>query len=76
MGSRANAKNRYEQLTVRANALREELHTEIDRILHDTIKFKIHVQTNLSDYENFVADELEKELCSDEMKEDTRTLEM
>ncbi|KAL2113155.1 hypothetical protein VUR80DRAFT_10024 [Thermomyces stellatus] len=66
----------YEQLTVRANALREELHTEIDRILHDTIKFKIHIQTNLSDYENFVADELEKELCSDEMKEDTRAVEM
>lgn len=75
MGGGANARRRYEQLTVRANALREDLHTEIDKILHDTIKFKIHIQTNLSEYENFVADELEKELCSDEMGENTRALE-
>ena len=62
---------------MRANALREELHTEIDKILHDTIKFKIHIQSNLSDYENFVADELEKELGSDELREDTtRALDM
>ncbi|KAL5598556.1 hypothetical protein BROUX41_003514 [Berkeleyomyces rouxiae] len=59
----------YEQLVVRANALREELHTEIDRMLNDVIKFKIHVQKNLDDYEGFVADELEKELGSDEMLE-------
>lgn len=55
--------------------MREDLHTEIDKILHDTIKFKIHIQTNLSEYENFVADELEKELCSDEMGESTHALE-
>ncbi|KAL2890536.1 putative kinetochore protein NDC80 [Ceratocystis lukuohia] len=60
----------YEQLVVRANALREELHTEIDRMLNDVIKFKIHVQKNLDDYEGFVADELEKELGSEEMLED------
>ncbi|PKS12866.1 hypothetical protein jhhlp_000206 [Lomentospora prolificans] len=66
----------YEQLTVRANALREELHTEIDRILNDVIKFKIHIQKNLDDYEGFVADELEKELGSDEMNENTRGLDM
>lgn len=67
---------RYEQLVLRANALREELHTEIDRMLNDVIKFKIHIQKNLDDYEGFVADELEKELGSDEMKEDTRALDM
>ncbi|WAO85794.1 Kinetochore protein NDC80 [Fusarium falciforme] len=66
----------YEQLVLRANALREELHTEIDRMLNDVIKFKIHVQKNLDDYEGFVADELEKELGSEEMGEDTRQVDM
>lgn len=67
---------RYEQLVLRANALREELHTEIDRMLNDVIKFKIHVQKNLDDYEGFVADELEKELGGDEMRDDTRPMDM
>ncbi|KAF4455869.1 kinetochore protein NDC80, partial [Fusarium austroafricanum] len=66
----------YEQLVLQANALREELHTEIDRMLNDVIKFKIHVQKNLDDYEGFVADELEKELGSDEMGEETRQMDM
>ncbi|CAN8097957.1 unnamed protein product [Discula destructiva] len=51
----------YEQLTIRANALRDELHTEITRMLNDTIKFKMHVQKGLEDYESFVADEMQKE---------------
>ena len=68
--------SRYEQLVLRANSLREELHTEIDRMLNDVIKFKIHVQKNLDDYEGFVADELEKELGSEEMKDDTRAMDM
>ncbi|KAH7312208.1 HEC/Ndc80p family-domain-containing protein [Stachybotrys elegans] len=66
----------YEQLVLRANALREELHTEIDRILNDVIKFKIHIQKNLDDYEGFVADELEKELGSDEVRDETRAMDM
>ena len=67
---------RYEQLVLQANALREELHTEIDRMLNDVIKFKIHVQKSLDDYEGFVTEELEKELGSDEMAEDTRQIDM
>lgn len=51
----------YEQLTIRAAALREELHTEIERMLNDIIKFKVHVQKSLEDYEMFVAEEVEKE---------------
>ncbi|KAB5566818.1 HEC/Ndc80p family-domain-containing protein [Coniochaeta sp. 2T2.1] len=66
----------YEQLTLRSNALREELHTETMRMLNDVIKFKMHVQKNLEDYESFVADELEKELGSDEMGDETRQVEM
>lgn len=61
----------YDQLTQRASALREELHTETERIISDVIKFKIHIQKGLEDYEGFVADELEKELAAeDEMDED------
>ncbi|KAL2015447.1 hypothetical protein VTK56DRAFT_5409 [Thermocarpiscus australiensis] len=66
----------YEQLTLRANALREELHTETMRMLNDVIKFKMHIQKSLEEYESFVADELEKELGSDEMREDTQAVDV
>ncbi|KAI4246819.1 MAG: hypothetical protein L6R40_001848 [Gallowayella cf. fulva] len=55
----------YEQLTLRANALREELHTEIEKMLNDIIKFKVHVQKSLEDYEGFVVEEVESELGGD-----------
>ncbi|KAJ4386994.1 kinetochore-associated Ndc80 complex subunit ndc80 [Neurospora sp. IMI 360204] len=58
----------YEQLTLRANALREELHTETMRMLNDVIKFKMHVQRSLEEYETFVADELEQELGIDDQE--------
>ncbi|OBS16695.1 hypothetical protein FPOA_12726 [Fusarium poae] len=63
----------YEQLVLQANTLREELHTEIDRMLNDVIKVKIHVQKSLDDYEGFVTEELEKELGSDEMQAEAPT---
>lgn len=50
--------------------LRENLHTEIDRMLNDVIKFKLHMQKGLDDYEGFVTDETSKELGSREMKDD------
>ena len=52
----------YEQLTIRAGALREELHTNIESMLNDVIRFKVHIQKGLEDYENFVADEVEQEI--------------
>ncbi|KAJ5093990.1 hypothetical protein N7456_009851 [Penicillium angulare] len=52
----------YEQLTLRANALREELHTKVETMLNDVIRFKVHVQKGLEDYESFVVDEVEQEL--------------
>ena len=67
---------RYEQLVLRASSLREELHTEIDRILNDVIKFKIHVQKNLDDYEGFVTDELEKELGVEEARDETQAMDL
>ncbi|KAL8919760.1 MAG: hypothetical protein Q9208_006626 [Pyrenodesmia sp. 3 TL-2023] len=60
----------YEQLTLRANALREELHTEIERMLNDIIKFKVHVQKSLEDYEGFVVEEVEQELGGDDDGDD------
>ena len=68
-------RTRYEQLTLKANALREELHTEIVRMLNDVVKFKMHIQKNLEDYEGFVTDELEKELGSDEVKDEIYEVE-
>ncbi|PGH23337.1 hypothetical protein AJ80_02590 [Polytolypa hystricis UAMH7299] len=55
----------HEQLVLRANALREELHTGIETMLNDVIRFKVHVQKGLEDYENFIVDEVEQELGSD-----------
>ncbi|PWY87842.1 HEC/Ndc80p family protein [Aspergillus sclerotioniger CBS 115572] len=55
----------YEQLTLRANALREELHTNVESMLNDVIRFKVHVQKGLEDYESFVVDEVEQELGGD-----------
>lgn len=34
----------------------------MERLLNDIIKFKVHIQKNLGDYESFVADELQKEM--------------
>ncbi|PHH80544.1 hypothetical protein CDD80_1056 [Ophiocordyceps camponoti-rufipedis] len=64
----------YEQLVLRASALREELHTEIDRILNDVIKFKIHIQKNLYEYESFVSDELERELGVEGVKDESEAV--
>lgn len=58
----------YEQLTLRANALREELHTNVESMLNDVIRFKVHVQKNLEDYESFVVDEVEQELGGEELQ--------
>jgi len=52
-------------LTLRADALREQLHTEIEKMLNDIIKFKVHVQKSLEDYEGFVVEEVEQELAGD-----------
>ncbi len=52
-------------MTLRADALREQLHTEIEKMLNDIIKFKVHVQKSLEDYEGFVVEEVEQELAGD-----------
>ena len=52
-------------MTLKANALREELHTEVERMLNDIIKFKVHIQKSLEDYEGFVVEEAEQELAGE-----------
>ena len=59
-------RSRYEQLKDRADTLREELHTEIEKMLNDIIKFKVHIQKSLEDYEGFVLEEVEQELGAED----------
>jgi kinetochore protein NDC80 len=40
-------------------------------MLNDIVKFKMHVQKNLEEYEGFVADELEQELLPEEGRDDS-----
>ena len=62
-------------MVVRANTLREELHTEIERMLNDIIKFKVHIQKSLEDYEGFVVEEVEQELGGEEPLDETVKLD-
>jgi kinetochore protein NDC80 len=57
----------YEQMVLRANALREELHTGVESMLNDIIRFKVHIQKSLEDYESFVVDEVEQELGGEDL---------
>lgn len=45
------------------------MHTELERMLNDIIKFKIHVQGSLEAYEDFVAQEVERECQEQELAE-------
>lgn len=68
--------NSYEQLVLRVNSLREELHTEVEKMLNDTIRFKVHIQKNLEEYEEFVSIEVDNELKDDKAGEDTQDVDM
>ncbi|KAH8146461.1 uncharacterized protein LAJ45_09407 [Morchella importuna] len=47
-----------DQLAHAAQALRERFHGEVDRILNEIIKFKVHIQDTLQGYEQLVEGEL------------------
>ncbi|GME30891.1 Kinetochore protein Ndc80 [Neofusicoccum parvum] len=51
----------YEQLTIRASDVREQLHTETERMINDVVKFKVYIQQSLEEYETFVEDSLTRE---------------
>ncbi|KAF8460367.1 HEC/Ndc80p family-domain-containing protein [Kalaharituber pfeilii] len=48
----------YDQLEHAADALRQELHGEVERALSDIIKFKVHIQEGLGEYEKRLEDEV------------------
>lgn len=52
--------------------MREDLHTEIEKILNDVIKFKVHVQQNLENYEGFVDQEVKAELDDGATEDDLK----
>lgn len=52
----------YADLKDRADAMRNELHTEIERMLNDVIKFKLHIQAGLESYNEFVDEVSEKDM--------------
>ena len=43
-------------------------------MLNDIIKFKVHVQKSLEDYEGFVVEEVEQELAGDADVDDEQEL--
>lgn len=47
-----------DQLAHAAQALRERFHGEVDRMLNEVIKFKVHIQDTLQSYEQLVEGEL------------------
>lgn len=53
---------RYEQLTVRASDMREQLHTQVEHMLDFIIKFKVNIQKKLADQEDFITEETEAEM--------------
>jgi kinetochore protein NDC80 len=57
-------------MTFRAAELREELHTELERILKYVVDFKIHIQGSLENYEVFVADEMAEEFREEEEQDE------
>ena len=52
----------YERLVQRVGEVREELHTKIANMLDEVIKFKVHIQKGLGDFEEWVVAEQEEEM--------------
>lgn len=56
----------WEAMREEAARVREELHSGIERCLEDVIRFKVHVQKGLEEFEGWVVDEVDVELQSGE----------
>ena len=48
----------WDQLQHAADALRQELHGEVERALNDIIKFKVHIQEGLGEFEKRLEEEV------------------
>ena len=52
----------WEGMQTEAGQVREELHGNCERMLEDVVRFKLHVQKSLEEWEKAVGDEVEQEL--------------
>ncbi|EXJ82751.1 hypothetical protein A1O3_06566 [Capronia epimyces CBS 606.96] len=59
----------WESMREEAARVREELHSGVERCLEDVIRFKVHIQKGLEEFEGWVGEEVELELLGDEMEE-------
>ncbi|KAK9470035.1 HEC/Ndc80p family-domain-containing protein [Dipodascopsis tothii] len=49
----------YDDMQHAAKVIREQMRSRVSECIEKTVAFKLHVQTSLVDYENFIVDELE-----------------
>ncbi|EXJ87937.1 hypothetical protein A1O1_04864 [Capronia coronata CBS 617.96] len=59
----------WESMREEAARVREDLHSGVERCLEDVIRFKVHVQKGLEEFEGWVGEEVELELLGDEMED-------
>ncbi len=55
----------WEGMREEAGRVREQLHAGVERALEEVIRFKVHVQKGLEEFEGWVGDEVEVELVGD-----------
>jgi len=56
----------WEGMREEASRVREELHSGIEKMLEEIIRFKVHVQRGLEEFEGWVGEEVEGELLGDD----------
>ena len=52
----------YERMREEASKVQEDLHGQVERALEEIIKFKVHIQKGLEEFEGWVVDEVQAEL--------------
>jgi len=60
----------WESMREEAARVREELHGGVERMLEEVIRFKVHVQKGLEEFEGWVGEEVETELLGDGVDEE------
>lgn len=56
----------WEGMREEAGKVREQLHGQVERALEEVVRFKMHVQRGLEEFEGWVAEEVEAELVGDD----------
>jgi kinetochore protein NDC80 len=60
----------WESMREEAGRVREELHGQVERALEEVIRFKVHVQKGLEEFEGWVGEEVEAELMGGDEADD------